>query len=90
MRLVGASNWFIRAPFILEGIMQSLVGALLAILVLVSFQSFALPKIKETISFMTFTMTGGTTAQISLVLVLSGILIGSFGSWLAMRKYLKV
>lgn len=90
MRLVGASNWFIRGPFILEGIMQALVGAGLAILTISSFQWFVFPQLTETISFMTFSVPAGTLAQIALTLILGGIFIGSFGSWLAMRKYLKV
>lgn len=90
MRLVGASNWFIRGPFILEGIMQALVGAGLAILTIASFQWFVFPQLTETISFMTFSVPAGTLAQIALTLIFGGIFIGSFGSWLAMRKYLKV
>lgn len=90
MRLVGASNWFIRGPFILEGIMQALIGAALAIVSLVAFQYLALPKLRETISFMAVSIPGHAVAQISGVLVLGGIFIGAFGSWLAMRKYLKV
>lgn len=90
MRLVGASNWFIRGPFILEGIMQALIGAALAIVSLVAFQYLALPRLKETISFMAVSIPSQVVMQISGVLVLGGIFIGAFGSWLAMRKYLKV
>lgn len=90
MRLVGASNWFIRAPFILEGIMQALVGAILAVGVILSLHFFALPKLKSVISFVDFSVTSGTIAQISAILLVAGVVIGAFGSWIAMRKYLKV
>lgn len=90
MRLVGASNWFIRAPFVLEGIMQALVGATLAVLVILSLHWFALPKLATVISFMDFSVTTTTIAQISGILLVAGVFIGAFGSWIAMRKYLKV
>ena len=90
MRLVGASNWFIRAPFMLEGIMQALVGAFLALVVILSLYWFGLPRIQDVISFMDTTISSGTIAQISAVLVGSGVTIGAFGSWIAMRKYLKI
>jgi len=90
MRLVGASNWFIRAPFILEGILQSVIGAVLAIITLFFIQFGALPKLKTAISFMQFNLSSAVTVQISIVLIVAGAIIGAFGSWIAMRKYLRV
>jgi len=90
MRLVGASNWFIRTPFLLEGLMQSLIGATLAILSVVGLQSLILPRLKEVIPFLGLSLSGSATAQISLALVLGGVIIGLLGSTLAMRRYLKV
>ncbi len=90
MRLVGASNWFIRAPFILEGIIQAIVGAILAIAVIVSIKAFLMPRIQESIRFMSFSVSNAFVMQIALILIVGGIIIGAFGSWLAMRKYLKI
>ncbi len=90
MRLVGASNWFIRTPFILEGVLQSLIGATLAILSVVSLQAAILPRLREALPFLAVSLTGGATAQISLSLILGGIVIGVAGSWMAMTRYLKV
>ena len=90
MRLVGASNGFIRAPFILEGVLQALVGALLAILVLLAVKSFAFPALQETLAFITFNFTNELMTQIALILIGSGILIGAFGAIIAMRRYLKI
>jgi cell division transport system permease protein len=90
MRLVGASNWFIRTPFILEGVIQALIGAILAILCLVSLQAAILPRLKEALPFLAVSLTGAATAQIAVSLVLAGTLIGMAGSWLAMTRYLKV
>ncbi|MDR1412614.1 MAG: permease-like cell division protein FtsX [Actinomycetes bacterium] len=90
MRLVGASNWFIRAPFILEGILQSLIGATLAILVISAVRTFALPKIQAAIPMLHVSVTNVAVGQISGILIGVGIFIGIIGSWLAMRRYLKV
>lgn len=90
MRLVGASNWFIRTPFLLEGVFQALVGAALAILSLVIVQSLVLPKLFEAVRFLAVSLSGGSLVQISLTLVVAGIVIGLLGSAFAMRRYLKV
>jgi len=90
MRLVGASNWFIRTPFLMEGIMQALIGASLAILSLIGLQSLILPRLAEAVPFLAVTLSGGAMTQISVSLIVAGIFIGLLGSALAMRRYLKV
>ncbi|MDP2233319.1 MAG: permease-like cell division protein FtsX [Actinomycetota bacterium] len=90
MRLVGASNWFIRTPFLLEGMIQSLIGALLAILTVVAIQAAVIPKLREAITFLPVDLASGTMVQLSLILVVSGVLIGLAGAGLALRRYLKV
>jgi len=90
MRLVGASNGFIRAPFILEGILQALLGATLAILVLLAVKSFAFPGLQETLAFITFDFSNALMTEIALILVGSGVVIGALGAIIAMRKYLKI
>ena len=90
MRLVGASNWFIRAPFLLEGVMQSLLGAALAILTIVTVQAAVLPKLQEMVLFLPVDVAVGTMIQLSLVLVVAGVVIGLIGAGFALRRYLKV
>lgn len=90
MRLVGASNWFIRTPFLMEGVLQSLVGALLAIGTLATVWIYALPAAKELLPFLPITLEGAAALQVSLILVFGGILIGLLGSGFALRRYLKV
>jgi cell division transport system permease protein len=90
MRLVGASNWFIRAPFFLEGIMQSLIGAALAILTIVAIQAAVLPRLQEAVLFLPVDLAAGTMVQLSLVLVVAGVIIGLVGAGFALRRYLKV
>lgn len=90
MRLVGASNWFIRTPFLLEGVMQALIGATLAILTVVGLESLLLPRLGEALPFLPVAVTGGSVAQIAVVLTSAGVIIGLLGSSLALRRYLKV
>ena len=90
MRLVGASNWFIRTPFLLEGVFQALIGAALAILSVTALQAAIMPRLTDALPFLQVSMTGASTFQISLTLVLAGVFIGLLGSALALRRYLKV
>jgi cell division transport system permease protein len=90
MRLVGASNWFIRTPFLLEGVLQALIGAGLAILTVVGLEAAIMPRLGEALPFLPVTADSGATAQISLILVLAGVFIGLLGSGFALRRYLKV
>jgi cell division transport system permease protein len=90
MRLVGASNWFIRTPFLMEGVLQALIGASLAIVSVVGLQAAIVPRLKEALPFLAVTLSGAATAQIALSLIVAGVLIGVGGSWLAMTRYLKV
>lgn len=90
MRLVGASNWFIRTPFLMEGVIQSMLGAVLAILSVVGIQALVLPRLREALPFLPVDLGGGTMVQLSLILIGAGIVIGLLGSGLALRRYLKV
>lgn len=90
MRLVGASNWFIRTPFLFEGMLQSIIGALLAILTLVALQAFVMPRIELVLQFLHLTLSGAALAQLSAILLVSGIVIGLLGSATALRRYLRV
>lgn len=90
MRLVGASNWFIRTPFLMEGVIQALIGALLAIGSIIALQAAIIPRLKDTLSFLVVELSSGTLVQLSLTLMAAGIFIGLVGSGFALRRYLKV
>ncbi|MEE0612406.1 MAG: permease-like cell division protein FtsX [Collinsella stercoris] len=90
MRLVGASNGFIRGPFITEGVLQAMIGALLSIGVLELFRNLVVPKVASSISYMSFVVPMEVYYATYGALVLLGVIIGLFGSAIAMRRYLKV
>ena len=90
MRLVGASNGFIRGPFITEGVIQALLGSAFAIGALELVRNLLMPQIQNSMRYLNMDVA----IQLYLVtygaLVLLGVLIGLFGSAIAMRRYLKV
>ena len=90
MRLVGASNGFIRGPFLMEGALHALIGSLLAIGVIELLKVFAVPQLQNSIKFLNFSVDNSVYAFIYLALVGFGLVIGILGSLLAMRRYLKV
>lgn len=90
MRLVGASNGFIRGPFILEGTLEAILGALLAIGVLVAGVNAVLPKLANSMQFLSFAIPTQTLVATAGALLALGVVIGLFGSAIAMRRYLKV
>ena len=90
MRLVGASNGFIRGPFLMEGSLHAIIGSLFAVGVLELLRNLALPKLAGALKFLAIDVNAGTFAIIYVGLVIAGLIIGLFGSALAMRRYLKV
>lgn len=90
MRLVGASNGFIRGPFLMEGALHALIGSILAIVVIQLLRMFALPQLENAIRFLDFSIPDTTYIMIYVGLAVAGIIIGLIGSAIAMRRYLKV
>ena len=90
MRLVGASNGFIRGPFLMEGALHALIGAVLAVVSLELIHQLALPRLQASLAFLPIEVDGMTFVFIYLILVAAGLVIGLIGSALAMRRYLKV
>jgi cell division transport system permease protein len=89
MKLVGATNWFVRGPFMLEGLITGAVGALMAVFLLLLGKEIALPRILGHIN-------GGSDVSAlpfslnALTLVLVGLLLGAAGSGLTLRRFLRV
>ncbi len=91
MRLVGASNPYIRGPFIVAGIMAGLIAAVVTLILLFPVTWYAGDGLESWLSgFSLFTYYTSNFAFIFLILVGSGVLLGGLASWLAVRRYLKV
>lgn len=90
MRLVGASNWFIRWPFIMEGTMGGLLGALLAAMLLLVANVQLFQRVEAIVPFMEFSVTQATLWYVFLGLFGTGMVIGALGSSVAMRRFLRI
>lgn len=90
MRLVGASNGYIRGPFLMEGALHAIIGSVLAIIVIEIIRAFGLPALQNSIRFLDLSIPGQTYLLIYISLIVFGLVIGMLGSLLAMRRYLKV
>lgn len=90
MRLVGASNGFIRGPFLMEGALHALIGSLLAVVILEIMRRTVMPGIQSALAFLALDVSMSVYAMVYVVLVLAGLIIGLIGSSFAMRRYLKV
>jgi cell division transport system permease protein len=89
MKLVGASNWYVRGPFMLEGLLTGLAGSLAAVVLLAVSREIAIPQIlghiqdDADVRALAFTWT-------ALILVAGGLAIGAVGSGLTLRRFLRV
>lgn len=91
MRLVGASNMYIRGPFIIAGVIAGVLSALITLLAFFPIFWY-LGRISEDYlgGFNLFTYYATNFPWIFLVIVGSGILLGAVASYLAVRRYLRV
>ena len=89
MKLVGATNWFVRGPFMLEGLICGLVGSLVAVLLLLLGKELALPAIlgridsSSDVEAIEFWKNAG-------MVMLVGLMVGALGSGLTLRRFLRV
>ena len=91
MKYIGATDWFIRWPFIIEGMIIGLVGAVMSILLLYYLYGLAYSKATSSISIMIKLLSPiYVFTNISWIFVLLGIFIGAIGSIIAIRKFLVV
>ena len=92
MKMVGATNGFIRLPFVVEGLVLGLVGGLIAFLLQWGLYSLIVSKIMSTMAAGIITVLPFASVSLPLLLVFLGVgvLVGVFGGLTAIRNYLKV
>ena len=91
MQLVGASDWYVQGPFVIEGALYGIAGGLTALLALYPIAVWLGPASQSFLgSFNVLTYYGNNFGILFLSLVGTGILLGAFSSFIAVRRYLKV
>ena len=90
MKLVGATNWFIRGPFMLEGLVCGLFGSVFAVILLVLGKAIALPSILPHIGGGTSDVHALSFTLNALALLGAGLLLGATGSLVTLRRFLQV
>ncbi|MDP4145071.1 MAG: permease-like cell division protein FtsX [Bacillota bacterium] len=90
MKFIGATDWFIRWPFIMEGMIIGLAGALVAVAALFYGYRYAYFKITKEFMLAQMISPGYVLTTISWEFVAAGIFIGAVGSIIAIRKFLRV
>jgi cell division transport system permease protein len=87
MKLVGATNWFVRGPFMVEGFLCGLMGSIAAIILLVISKLVVVPKLD-------FIQVQGVQALdfglVALLILVAGLMLGAAGSGLTVRRFLRV
>ena len=92
MKLVGATNWFIRWPFLIEGALIGFIGALIPVSIISYIYLSGFDTIMTYLSGTNFALLAPNPFLVQLVVLLLtiGVVIGAIGSSLSIRKFLKV
>jgi cell division transport system permease protein len=91
MKLVGATNWFVRGPFMLEGLICGLLGSAIAVILLLIGKALALPDfVSDTINTADDDVQAWAFPAIAGVLIAVGLGLGALGSGITLRRFLRV
>ena len=90
MKYVGATDWFIRWPFLLEGIVLGCIGGFIAAVALRSFYAAMAAKIYSTLAFFPLMPQYPFMNYVTLAILLAGIVIGAIGSVISLTRFLRV
>jgi len=86
MSLVGATSWFIRWPFIIEGFLKGLLSSTVAVIVLVRGYYYYANQLKVILPFINITPDDFVLIRMSVIIIVLGVFIGIFGSLISLRK----
>ncbi|MDP7422094.1 MAG: permease-like cell division protein FtsX [bacterium] len=89
MKLVGATDWFIRWPFLIEGTLQGFFGAVIAILILFVSYQFLIREAEFIFPFLSQQIDAALVGRLSVKLILFGVFLGVVGSFVSVRRFLK-
>lgn len=90
MKYVGATDWFIRWPFLLEGMVLGFSGGIIAAVLLNSVYSAFVVKVYSTLAFFPLIPEYPFLLYVTIVILVSGMVIGALGSTISLKRFLKV
>lgn len=90
MKYIGATDFYVKTPFFLEGVILGLMGGMVAFLLLYLGYGAAIDYAAEHIAFLNLITDKTLVVKVGLYLLLGGAVLGGLGSNIAVRKYLKV
>ena len=90
MKLVGATDWFIRLPFIFEGILLGALGAAVSLAITAFGYSYIVSGVATTMPFLPLIRADQIVGQMSVSLVALGCFLGAVGSIISLRRFLSV
>jgi cell division transport system permease protein len=90
MKYVGATDWFIRWPFIIEGVLLGTLGAFISAVLLTQFYSMMTGQVYESLAFLPLLPQYPFLGYVNLFLLVAGIGIGALGSMISVKKFLRV
>jgi cell division transport system permease protein len=90
MKLVGATEWFVRGPFVLEGIITGLIAAAIALgLVLLAYRPFV-DRFRADLFFIPLSYDPAYVNRLGQDLLLAGALLGALGSYIGVRRFVRI
>lgn len=90
MKLVGATDWYIRRPFMLEGVFLGVIGSLIASGVTAYGYTRLAPRLQQSVPFLPVVQPTDVLLNLALALLLLGVVLGAVGSVVSLRRFLKV
>ena len=90
MKYVGATNGFIRWPFLIEGMLLGLVGAVIAVLCVGEFYHFITMEVSESLAFFPLVPRFPFFYDVAIYILGGGIIVGAIGSTISLKQYMKV
>jgi cell division transport system permease protein len=90
MKLVGATEWFVRGPFVIEGIMTGVIAAAIALALLVIAYEPAVQQFKSDVGFIPLSYDPSFISSLARDLIAAGALLGALGSYIGVRRYVRI
>src|SRR5258708_38026726 len=90
MKLVGATEWFVRGPFVIEGVMTGVIAASIALsLPVIAYQPMV-DRFHTDLVFIPLSYDPGFITFLARALLIGGALLGALGSYIGVRRYVRI